>query len=121
MEKERLNLKDIETGAMQDIRSLTANLKNSWGNIEIARFRVDLAEQAYRLTEQGYQGGAVEYQDLETSRNTMAQTRQQLLEGELAYKTMMLSLSAALNIEQAELVAGWGVASENTINAGSNP
>jgi outer membrane protein TolC len=121
VEKERLNLKDIETSAMQDIRTLAANLKNSWGNIEIARFRVDLAEQAYRLTEQGYQGGAVEYQDLETSRNTMAQTRQQLLEGELAYKTMMLNLSAALNIEQDELVAGWGVASENTINAGSNP
>jgi outer membrane protein TolC len=96
---------------MQEIRTLTANLKNSWGNIEIARLRVNLAERTYGLSEQGYQNGAVEYQDLELSRNTLASARWQLLEGELAYKTMMLSLSAALNIEEDELVAGWGAES----------
>jgi multidrug efflux system outer membrane protein len=121
VEKAKLDLQNTEIAAMQEIRTLTANLKNSWGNIEIARFRVDLAERTYRLTEQGYQSGTVEYQDLETSRNTMASARQQLLEGELAYKTMMLNLSAALNIDQDELAAGWGAASEDITNAGSNP
>jgi outer membrane protein TolC len=110
-EKSRLALKNTETNAMQEIRTFTANLKNSWGNIEIARLRVDLAERTYRLSEQGYQNGTVEYQDLETSRNTLASVRQQLLEEELAYKTMMLNLSAALNIEEDELVAGWGAGS----------
>jgi multidrug efflux system outer membrane protein len=112
VEKARLVLKNTETNAMQEIRTLTANLKNSWGNIEIARLRADLAERTYRLSEQGYQNGAVEYQDLETSRNTLASVRQQLLEGELAYKTMMLSLSAALNIEEDELVAKWSAGSD---------
>jgi multidrug efflux system outer membrane protein len=115
VEKAKLDLKNTETNAMKEIRTLTTNLKNSWGNIEIARLRVDLAERTYRLSELGYQNGTVEFQDLETSRNTLASIRQQLLEGELIYKTRMLSLSAALNIEQDELITGWGAESAGSI------
>jgi multidrug efflux system outer membrane protein len=115
VEKAKLDLKNTETNAMKEIRTLTANLKNSWGNIEIARLRVDLAERTYRLSEQGYQNGAVEYQDLESSRNTLASARQMLLVEEMDYKTMMLNLSAALHIEQDELIAGWGAESAGSI------
>jgi multidrug efflux system outer membrane protein len=99
VEKARLDLKDAENRAMKEIRSLAENLRNSWDGIEIARLRVEIAERAYELTAEGFRNGTVESLTLQEARNDMAQARQQLLEGELAYQTMILDLAAALNIE----------------------
>ncbi|WP_010260388.1 TolC family protein [Treponema primitia] len=104
IEKARLDLKNTENEAMTAIRSLTTNLRNSWGNIEISQLRVQLAERTYELTEQGFRNGAVESLVLEDSRNEMTKARQQLLDDRLAYKKMMLELSSALNINEADLV-----------------
>jgi multidrug efflux system outer membrane protein len=104
LEKARLSLKDAENEAMTAIRSLATNLKNSWGSIEIARLRVQLAERTYQLTEQGFQNGAIEVLVLEDNRNKMTEARQQLLDDQLAYKKMMLELSSALNIDENDLV-----------------
>ncbi|GHV80062.1 transporter [Spirochaetia bacterium] len=104
VEKARLDLKNTENEAMTAIRSLATNLRNSWLSIEIARLRVTLAERTYELTEQGFQNGAVEALALEDNRNKMTEARQQLLDGQLAYKKMMLELSSALNIDEADLV-----------------
>ncbi|MDR3170358.1 MAG: TolC family protein [Treponema sp.] len=99
VDKARLDLKNTETGAMNEIRSLAANLRDSWSNIEISRLRVTIAERTYQLTEQGFQSGTVEFLTLEDTRNKMAEARQQLLSDELNYKTMMLDLAAALNVD----------------------
>jgi outer membrane protein TolC len=103
LEKARLDLKNTENEAMTAIRSLTINLRNSWGNIEISELRVQLAERTYELTEQGFQNGAVEFLVLEDTRNEMTKARQQLLNDRLAYKKMMLELSSALNIGEDDL------------------
>jgi outer membrane protein TolC len=103
VEKAQLDLRNTENQAMSEIRSLTENLRNSWDSIEIARLRVEIAERTYQLTEEGFRSGTVESLTLEDARNTMAQARQQFLEGELAYQTMILDLAAALNIEWNEL------------------
>jgi multidrug efflux system outer membrane protein len=99
LEKARLDLKDAENRAVQEIRSLAENLKASWDGIEIARLRVEIAERAYELTAEGFRNGMVESLALQEARNDMAQARQQLLDGELAYQTMSLDLAAALNID----------------------
>jgi outer membrane protein TolC len=102
VEKAKLELKNKEDGAMTQIRSLTANLKNSWDSIEIARFSLEVAERGYELTEQGFRNGTVESLVLDDARNNLADARQRLLRSELAYQTMMLDLSAALNINWKE-------------------
>jgi multidrug efflux system outer membrane protein len=99
VEKARLDLKDTENRAMSEIRSLAENLRNSWEGLEIARLRVEIAERAHELTEEGFRNGTVESLILQEARNDMAQARQQLLEGELAYQTMILDLAAALNVD----------------------
>jgi outer membrane protein TolC len=104
VEMARLDLKNTENEAMAAIRSLATNLRNSWLSIEIARLRVQLAERTYELTEQGFQNGAVEALVLEDTRNKMTEARQQLLNDQLDYKKMMLELSSALNIDEADLV-----------------
>jgi outer membrane protein TolC len=104
VEKARLDLKDTENRAMREVRSLTENLKASWEGIEIARLRAEIAERAYELTADGFRNGTVESLALQEARNDMAEARQQVLEGELAYQTMILDLAAALNIDWKTLI-----------------
>jgi outer membrane protein TolC len=99
VEKARLDLRDTENRAVREIRSLAENLRASWDGIEIARLRVEIAERAYELTAEGFRSGTVESLALQEARNDMAEARQQLLEGELAYQTMILDLASALNID----------------------
>ena len=104
IEKARLDLKNVENNALNQIRTLTANLRNSWSTVEISRLQVQLAERTYELTEQGFQQGTVEYLTLEDTRNGMSEARQQLLSNELAYQNMILDLAAALNMDWKELM-----------------
>ncbi|MDR1985777.1 MAG: TolC family protein [Treponema sp.] len=99
VEKARLDLKNTEHTAMSQIRSLTANLRSSWDSLEIARLRAEIAERTYTLTEQGFQQGTVEFLELEDTRSKWAESRQQLVDGELAYVLMILDLAAALNLD----------------------
>jgi multidrug efflux system outer membrane protein len=103
IEKARLDLKNVENNALNQIRTLTANLRNAWSTVEISRLQVQLAERTYELTEQGFQQGTVEYLTLEDTRNSMSEARQQLLSNELAYQNMILDLAAALNVDWKEL------------------
>jgi outer membrane protein TolC len=103
VEKAKLDLKITEDGAITQIRSLIANLRNTWGSIEIARLSLGVAERNYQLTEQGFRNGTVESLTLEDARNNLGTVRQRLLQSELSYQTMMLDLSAALNINWKDL------------------
>jgi multidrug efflux system outer membrane protein len=98
IEKAKLDLKSAEDSAVTQIRSLAANLRNSWDSIEIARLGLEVAERTHELTEQGFRNGTVESLVLEDARNSLAEARQRLLRSKLAYQTMTLDLSAALNI-----------------------
>jgi outer membrane protein TolC len=102
VEKAKLELKNIEDTARTGIRSLTAQLRDSWTGIEISRLRVEIAERTYELTEEGFRNGTVELLTLEDTRNRMAEARQQLLADELTYQTMILDLAAALNLDWKE-------------------
>lgn len=103
VDKAKLDLKIAEDAAKTQIRSLASNLRNSWDGIEIARLSQRVAERSYELTEQGFRNGAVESLTLEDARNDLASARQRLLQSELAYQTMILDLSAALNINWKDL------------------
>jgi len=104
IEKAKLDLKIAEDSASTQIRSLVANLRNSWDSIEIARLSLRAAERSYELTEQGFRNGTIEYLKLEDARNNLVDLRQRLLRSELACQTAILDLSAALNIKWRELV-----------------
>jgi outer membrane protein TolC len=98
VDKARIDLQSAEDAAAAQIRSLAANLHNSWDSIEIARLSLGVAERGYELTEQGFRNGAVESLKLEDARNNLVNARQRLLQAELSYFNMILDISAALNI-----------------------
>jgi outer membrane protein TolC len=103
-DKARLDLQSAEDAAAAQIRSLAANLRNSWDSIEIARLSLSAAERGHELTQQGFRNGTVDSLKLEDARNNLAAARQRLLQSELAYFNMILDISAALNIGWKDLM-----------------
>jgi outer membrane protein TolC len=103
VEKARLDLKSAETAAKTQIRSLAANLRNSWASLEIALLRVEIARRTYEYKEEGFRNGTVGYQDFEDTRNELTSARQRLLQSELAYQNLILDLAVALNVDWKEL------------------
>jgi multidrug efflux system outer membrane protein len=104
VDKARLDLQSAEDAAAAQIRTLAANLRNSWDSIEIARLSLSVAERGYELTEQGFRNGTVESLKLEDARNNLMNARQRLLQTELSYLNMILDISAALNIGWKDLM-----------------
>jgi outer membrane protein TolC len=104
IDKARLDLESAEIAAAAQIRSLAANLRNSWDSIEIARLSLSVAERGHELTQQGFRNGTVDSLKLEDARNNLTAARQRLLQSELAYFIMILDISAALNIDWKELM-----------------
>ena len=108
VEKAKLDLAMTEDTAKNQIRSLTALLRNSWNSITIARLSLSAAERSYQLTEHGFLNGTVESLTLEDARNNMTNARQRLSQSELSYFNMILDLSAALNIDWKNLIQNFG-------------
>jgi outer membrane protein TolC len=103
-EKARLDMQNTENTARKEIRSCTDNLRNSWSSIEIARLQVEIAEQTYALSEEGFEQGVVDSLTQEENRNKLSDAQYQLLQAELAYYSLTLDLAAALNMTTQELM-----------------
>ena len=99
LEKARLDLRNAETLAKTQIRSIVSNLGQTWKNLDIARMRVDIAQRTVEASDEGFRKGTVEFRDHEDTRNKLSDARQQLLMGELSYQSLLLDLAAALNVE----------------------
>jgi len=97
--KALLDLQDTETQAKTQIRTIISNLSNTWISLDIARLRVDIAQRTAEATAESFQSGTVDYQTLETSRKDLSDARQQLLQGEYSYQSLLLDLAAALNMD----------------------
>jgi outer membrane protein TolC len=104
LKKAELNLRNAGIAAASQIRSLTANLRNSWESIEIARLGVSVAERTYALTEEGFRNGTVESLVLADARNDLADARRRLLAAELPCRIMMLNLAAAVNMDRKDFL-----------------
>jgi outer membrane protein len=104
--KARLDLKNTEDAAAAEIRSLTANLQNSWESLEIARLREEIAQRSYEYSEQSFLAGSLEALTLENSRSNLAEARYQLLRGELAYRNQVLALARAVNADWRQFAGG---------------
>jgi OMF family outer membrane factor len=104
IEKARLDLQSVEDAAAVQVRSLAANLRNSWDSVEIARLSISVAERGYELTEYAFRNGTVDSLRLEDARSNLVSSRQRLLQSELAYFNMVLDISAALNISWKDLM-----------------
>jgi multidrug efflux system outer membrane protein len=104
VEKAKLDLQNTEINAKTQIRSLISNLQRTWENLEIASLRVEIARRTVDATEEGFRSGTFEFQELEDKRNDLTSYRQQLLQREYDYQSLILDLAAALNVDWKTLI-----------------
>jgi multidrug efflux system outer membrane protein len=105
LEKAILDLRNTETQARTEIRSLTRNLANIRESLEIARLRLQIAQSTALASEIGFRNGTVESRDLEDANNKLSDARQQLLQSELSHQSLFLDLAAALNVDWKKLIS----------------
>lgn len=79
-----------------EIRTLVNTLERSLVSMDVLQRSIDLAEKAWRLTEQGYRAGTVEYLDLKDAENSLHQAKLGLLMEQFNYTTTLLNLEKAV-------------------------
>lgn len=95
--KMELSMKQLSYNADMEIRNLIKKLDKSQTAIAARELNVSIAEKAYRLTEQGYRAGTIEYLDLKDAESSLLQARLGVLSEKFTYLTTMLDLETALN------------------------
>lgn len=85
-----------------EIRNLISKLDKNRTSIAAMELNVTMAEKAYRLTEQGYRAGTIEYLDLKDAENTLIQAQLGVLVEKFNYLSTILDLEVALNTKLTE-------------------
>ncbi len=82
-----------------EVRNLVRKLEKSRSAITAMELNVSIAEKAYRLSEQGYRAGTIEFLDLKDSENTMLQAKLGLIAEKFTYISNLIDLENALSVK----------------------
>lgn len=97
LDKITLGFNQLVYNAELEIRDLVKKLDKSKASISAMDLNVAMAEKAYRLTEQAYRAGTVEYLDLKDAETTLVEARLGVLAEKYKYLSALLDLEKALN------------------------
>jgi outer membrane protein TolC len=97
VEKLKLAKGQAEYSAELEIRDLVKKLDKARASIATMDLSVSIAEKAYRLTEQAYRAGSVEYLDLKDAENSLLQAQLGVLTEKYNYLSTLLDLETAVN------------------------
>ncbi len=95
--KLELTLHQAAYSAELEIRNLAKKLDKVKTSIATMELSASIADKAYRLTEQGYKAGTIEYLDLKDAENSLLQAKLGVLAEKYNYISTMLDLETALN------------------------
>lgn len=97
IEKLDLGFSLLVYNAELEVRDLVKRLDKTRASVTAMNLNVAMAEKAYRLTEQGYRVGTIEYLDLKDAENTLIEARLGVLAEKFKYLSALLDLEKALN------------------------
>ncbi len=92
-----LTIKLAAYNAELEIRNLAKKLEKVKTSIATMQLSASIADKAYRLTEQGYRAGTIEFLDLKDAENSLLQAKLGVLNEKYNYISTMLDLETALN------------------------
>jgi len=95
--KTELALRQTTYNAELEIRNLAKKLEKYRASIATMEMNVALADKAYRLTEQGYRAGTIEYLDLKDAENSLMEAKLGVITEKYNYLSTLLDLETALN------------------------
>lgn len=99
IEKIDLGFNQLVYNAELEVRDLVKRLEKTRAAVTVMDLNVAMADKAYRLTEQGYRAGTIEYLDLKDAENTLIEARLGVLAEKYNYLSALLDLEKALNIK----------------------
>jgi outer membrane protein TolC len=104
LEDTKDSLAKLELGRAQaayntelEIRDLARKLDKARASITAMELSVNIAEKAYRLSEQGYRAGTVEYLDLKDAEASLMQARLGVLSEKYNYLSTLMDLESVVN------------------------
>lgn len=97
VKKLELSMRQASYNAELEIYNLVKKLDKSRSSLSAMALSVSIAEKAYRLSEQGYRAGTIEYLDLKDAENSLLQARLGVLSEKFNYTSTLLDLESALN------------------------
>lgn len=97
VQKLELTMQQAVYNAELEVRNLVRKLEKSKTSIVVMEMNVSIAQKAWKLTEQGYRAGTIEYLDLKDAENTLIQAKLGVLSEKFTYVSNLLDLETALN------------------------
>lgn len=98
--REKLNIALAQTirGMETEVDSLVQKLEKSRRSVGTLALNVELAERAYRLSEEAYQAGAKDLLDVQNSELELRKARLEVLKEKFNYHTGLLDLEYAIGV-----------------------
>jgi outer membrane protein TolC len=93
-----LGLSQLINGTEIEVYNIILELERTYANTNALQQTVDLAERAYRLTEQAYQAGLQDFFQVQNAEQSLQQARVQMLEQQFNYLNSLIDLEYALGV-----------------------
>jgi outer membrane protein TolC len=93
-----LGLTQMINGTEIEVYNLILELERAHTSATALQQTVDLAERAYRLTEQAYQAGLQDFFQVQNAEQSLQQARVQMLEQQFNYLNSLIDLEYALGV-----------------------
>lgn len=98
-----IGLDQARAGARMEIKTLVMKLKKSADQLTVLALNVELAERAYRMSQEAYRAGSKELLEVEDSERDLNNAKLEVLKEKYNYLTGMLDLEYALNATIEEI------------------
>jgi len=93
-----IGLAQMIRGTEIEVYNIVLSLERTHTNAHALEQTVDLAERAYRLTEQAYRAGLQDYFQVQNAEQSLHQARVQLLEQQFTYLNGLIDLEYAIGV-----------------------
>lgn len=96
LENSQEQLRQIRMELDQNVRTLVVDLRSAFRSVELQDRRVDLAEEQLELQLESYRLGQLDFLDLQSASESLAQARRQALQARFSFERARISLERAL-------------------------
>ncbi len=98
-----IGISQAKSGAEMEIKSLVKQLNKSMVQLETLDLNVNLAQKAYRMSQEAYNAGSKELLEVEDSERDLNNAKLEVLKEKYKYNTGLLDLEYALNASLKEI------------------
>lgn len=120
LENSREQLRQIRMELDQSVRTLVVDLRSAYRSVELQDRRVDLAEEQLDLQLESYRLGRLDFLELQSASESLAQARRQALQVRFNFERARISLERALGRPLSVPDEAWRIEAAGTDSEGED-